>query len=180
MKITFCGLPGTGKGTLGNAIAQKYGLEFTSAGDIFRSWAREENMILNDFEARAKKDSQFDNKLDARVAEYGKSNDNFVFDGRLAWYFIPDSIKIKLICDLEERIRRVASRDKILYDEALSISLERDQIISNRYSEFYGINDYINDKNFDFIVDTTNLTVEQEIEQIEKYLTEHGLLTPKS
>jgi cytidylate kinase len=176
MKITLCGLPGTGKGTLGNALASKHGLEFTSAGDIFRSWAKEEGMALNDFETKAKADPQFDNKLDDKVAEYGKSQDNFIFDGRLAWHFIPDSLKIKLICGLEERIRRVASREKIFYDDALIASLERDQIIAGRYKKFYGIDDYLSNANFDVVIDTTHLNVEEGVAEIEKYLTEKGHL----
>ncbi len=176
MKITFCGLPGTGKGTLGKILASKHGLEFLSAGDIFRSWAKEEGVTLSEFEKKAVTDSQFDQKLDGRVGEYGKNNDNFIFDGRLAWHFIPDSIKIKLSCDLEPRIRRVADRDGTTYDEALQKSLEREQIIKDNYKGLYGIEDYIHDEHFDLIIDTTHLTVEQEIEEIEKYLLSLGLL----
>jgi cytidylate kinase len=170
MKITFCGLPGTGKGTLGKAFAQKHNLTFVSAGDIFRSWAAEEKLSLSDFEKKACTDTQFDQKLDKRVSEYGKDNDNFIFDGRLAWHFIPDSVKIKLTCNLEERIRRVAERDKLSFDDALRISLERDTIISSRYNVLYDIKEYSADQHFDFIIDTTALTVEQEIIEIENFL----------
>lgn len=176
MKITLCGLPGTGKGTLGKAFALKHSLDFISAGDIFRSWADEEVLSLADFEKKATKDLQFDQKLDSRVKTYGKANDNFLFDGRLAWHFVPDSIKIKLACDLDVRIRRVASRDGISYDEARHLSLERDEIIAKRYNTLYGIEDYINDNNFDLVIDTTSLSVEEEIEQLEIFLTKHGHL----
>ena len=39
---------------------------------------------------------------------WGEVQDNFVLDSHIGWFFVPSAIKVKLGCELEERIRRIA------------------------------------------------------------------------
>jgi cytidylate kinase len=48
-----------------------------------------------------------DNILDERQKLIGKSEDNFIIDGRLAFHFIPNSIKIFLTVDPIEAAKRI-------------------------------------------------------------------------
>ncbi len=69
-------------------------------------------MSLYEFENTvAKHDVNFDKKLDTKTEKYGEENDDFIFESRLAWHFIPDSLKIYLDCDVEERYKRIHQRE---------------------------------------------------------------------
>jgi len=85
----------------------------------------------------------------------------------LAWHFIPDSIKIKLECDFETRVKRVAARDKISFEEAREHTEFREKMIAERYRKYYGITDFTDEK-FDLVIDTANIDVEAVVGKIEK------------
>lgn len=108
MKITISGLGGTGKSTVAKLLADRLGYESMSGGGIFRQMAAEQGMSVEEFDQFVTGgDESFDHKLDKRQEEYGKEHSDFVLESRLGWYFVPDAVKIKLICDLDERIRRI-------------------------------------------------------------------------
>jgi len=72
-----------------------------------RKLAQERNMSLIELSRIAEKDSEIDKEIDKRQAQLGQNLDNFVIDGRLAWYFIPKSIKIYLDVSEKEAARRI-------------------------------------------------------------------------
>ena len=112
MKITIFGLAGSGTSTIGKMLAEKQNSTFMSSGNILRSWAAESGYTIYEFEDKiVKKDHSFDLKLDKKVEEFGEQNDDFIFESRLAWYFIPDSFKIYLYCDDTERYNRIQNRE---------------------------------------------------------------------
>jgi len=94
-KITIFGLAGTGTTSAGKMLAEKLGYQFVSSGNMFRDMANENGMTLNEFEEATNKDSKYDDALDQKIKEFGEKNDNFIVESRLAWHFIPDSLKIK-------------------------------------------------------------------------------------
>ena len=55
-------------------------------------------------------DPKYDRAIEDEIKMYGKNN-NFVLESRLGWYSIPDSFKIKITCDFDKRVKRVAERD---------------------------------------------------------------------
>lgn len=164
-KITIFGLAGTGTSSAGRALAEKLRYQFVSSGNMFREMAKENGMTLNEFEEATNRDPKFDNELDGRIKEFGQKNDDFVVESRLAWHFIPDSLKVKLVCDFEERIKRVASRDKISFEEAMEHNEFRDKKITERYEKYYGITNF-DDENFDLVIDTTSTPVPDIVEKI--------------
>jgi predicted cytidylate kinase len=171
MKITIFGLAGTGKSTTAKLISEKLGYEYMSTGNIFRSMAKEHDMTLNEFEALCESNEKYDRELDEiRVTEYGKANDNFVFESRLAWHFIPDSIKIRLYCNDEERLQRVAYREDKKIDVVRMETEYRENSIRKRYKSLYEIDDLDNPNNFDLNIDTTNNSVEKVVQTILDYI----------
>lgn len=173
-KITIFGLAGTGKTTSGKMVAEALGYEYMSTGQIFRDFASELGLTLSEFETLANTTDEYDKKTDARSSEYGQTHNNFVFESRLAWHFIPDSFKVALACEFDTRIGRIASREKKDIDQAKEETKHREDLIHKRYEKYYGITDLENPKNFDLVVDTkTNNAVrvaEIIVEEYKKWL----------
>lgn len=165
-KITIFGLAGTGKTTVGKELAATLGYEFQSSGNLFRAKAGELGIDLASFEKLADENEKYDKELDQRVAEYGKTHDNFIFESRLAWHFIPDSIKVRLFCDEDESIRRIALRESKDFETAKRETKFRADTILGRYKKYYGIEKYPEKDFFDIAIDTTNILPDKIVEII--------------
>ncbi|MCC6323831.1 cytidylate kinase family protein [Candidatus Nomurabacteria bacterium] len=176
VKITIFGLAGTGKTTAGKMLAEKLGYNYISTGNIFRGYAKELGMDLNEFEELANKTDEYDRRLDTETAIYGKKNNGFVFESRLAWHFIPDSFKVALVCPFEERVSRVAHREGKPFDKVFEETLHREEMIKNRYKEYYNIENFDDLKNFDFVVDTGTNNAEKVVEIILEELKKRSLI----
>lgn len=170
VKISLFGLAGTGTSSVGKFLADKRKYIFYSSGNIFREMASERGMDLYKFGKLCEKEPQIDMELDKRIEKFGKTNDDFVIDSRLSWYFIADSIKIKLVCSDEIRIKRVSERDEITLDEAKKKTIEREISEKTRYYNYYKIKNYSEDKHFDLIIDTSNISIEEVSRKIEVFV----------
>ena len=171
MKITIFGLAGTGKSTAGKMVALKLDYAYMSTGNIFRDMACDHNMTLNEFEEFTKTDEKYDRNLDEiTVTNYGKENDNFVFESRLAWHFIPDSIKIRLFCDDDTRMQRIANRENKNFEQVVGETKEREKIIYEKYKKLYGLENINNPDNFDLNIDTTTNDANKVVEMILEFV----------
>ena len=97
MIISISGLPGSGKSTIGKNLAKKLGYNYYSLGDMKRRLANEKGLTIEEWNALSDKDSSYDTVPDKYQADLAKKEDNFIMDGRLAYHFIPQSIKIFLL-----------------------------------------------------------------------------------
>ena len=177
VKLVVFGLAGTGTSTFGKALAAAIDATFKSSGNLFREMAQEHGVDLYTFEEYCREDDSYDKELDRRVAEYGRQHGHFVFESRLAWYFIPDACKIKLVCDDEVAIERVAERDGLGFDEAKQKTIQRTKTIEERYRAFYGIERFPpEDERFDLILDSTDQSVDTLVEKTLTMLREKRLL----
>ncbi len=175
-KITIFGLAGTGKTTAGKMLAQKLGYEYMSSGNMFRAYADKMGLTLAKLEELSYADDSYDKKLDAEVSEYGKTHENFIFESRLAWHFIPDSFKINLSCGFDERLGRIAQREGKTFEQVKEETLHREDLITKRYKEYYGIEHFDDAKNFDFTVDTGPNNAEKVVEIILTELKKRNLI----
>ena len=166
MKLTISGLPGSGKSTVGKALAAKLRLKHVSAGDFQRQMAKKRGISLLELAKIAEKDRSVDEETDKMVIEFGKTQNNFVMDSRLAWHFIPDSIKIFLTVSLDEGAKRIFNDFRPEEKENATIEKVNENIETRekseqlRYKQYYNI-DYADSKNYDIVVDTTKLTPEE-------------------
>jgi len=159
MKITIAGDLGSGKSTIGRALADQWGYDFYSTGDIFRKLSAEKGLDILAGNKMGENDRSFDDEVDNYSKSIGETQENFLFDSRLAWHFIPDSISIYFYCDSKvaaERIYKAQRKDERSSDveEMVRINKERRLSEINRYKELYGL-DILNLTNYDLVIDTT-------------------------
>lgn len=184
MKITIGGLPGTGTSTIGKRLAKSLGYKFVSGGDLFRKAAEKHGMTMEEFDAYSNKNLEVrvDDEIDSIQKKMGKDEDDFVLESRLAWYLVPDAIKIKLDAEEDERIKRITEdteANRIAYkkdsfEETRRKTIERAKVHQERIFDIYGIEDMMADENFDFVLDTTNLNFDQVFEKVLEYVQEQN------
>jgi len=172
MKITIAGLPGSGKSTIGKMLAKKFKLKFMSIGDIRGKIALKHGLTLDELNSLGEKEAWTDNELDDYQKDYGKKNNNFVIDGRLSFYFIPDSIKIFLDVSPEVGAKRILI-DNQRPDEKKQHTLKnqikaikhRASSDKKRYKKYYNIDPY-QKKYFDIYIKTDKLTPQEVFDKI--------------
>ncbi len=170
MKITIGGQAGVGKGTISRLLAKQYGVALFSVGDVFRMMAQERKMPINEFHDLVEKDSSMNLKLEEKTKQIGKEHAKLVFEGRLAWYAIPESIKVLLVCSDEVRFKRVASRENSTFEKAKEHTEAREALTASWYKKLYDIDSCVDPKHFDIVVDTTALFPHEILEIITKYV----------
>lgn len=164
MIISISGKAGSGKSTIAKALSKKLGFEHYSSGDFMRSIAKEKGLTLVELSKLAEKETWVDKELDLRQKILGKKEDDFVIDGRLSWHFIPKSIKVYLKVDDKTAAKRIwgdkdnrkQERFKDIKELVKKIKQRQTSEIK-RYKQYYNLN-YHDKKNYDLIIDTSNLT----------------------
>lgn len=155
-KITIFGMAGTGKGTVVKILCERLGYKSFSGGDFARQTAEKMGITLLQIDELSKTDKSIDIERDRVISEFGKNNDNFVVEARLAWHFIPDSFKVCFKCDFDERTRRVAQREQKDIEVVRQETIQREKSIYERFEKYYGIRDFENESHFDLVIDTTH------------------------
>lgn len=176
MIISLTGIPGSGKTTVRNAIADHFDLKRYSMGDIFGQVAQRYGMTIGEFNEFAKNKPEIDHEVDAHQTALAEKEDNFIIDGRLAWHFIPQSTKVFLDVDLNEAARRIFEDRKVnpsRADEPVYTSVEevknaiekRLKADDERYQQLYGAS-YLDRNNYDLVIDTTHIPATEVVARI--------------
>jgi cytidylate kinase len=179
MKITIGGQAGVGKGTISRLLAKQYGLALFSVGDVFRMMAQERNMSVHEFHELVEKDILMNLALEEKTKQIGKEYSKLIFEGRLAWYAIPDSIKILLTCSDEVRFKRIASRENSTFEKAKEHTEAREALTTSWYKKLYSIDSCVDPKHFDLVVDTSAIFPHEIIEIITKYIEDKKISATK-
>jgi len=168
--ITISGKAGSGKSTAAREIAKKLKLKHYSIGDLMRQLAKEKNISLNELSKLAEKDKTIDLELDKKQINLRDKND-FVIDGRLTAHFLPFAdLKVFLDCNDKVRAQRI-QKDGRNDEKSKSLSelikkvKHREQSERKRYKKLYKI-DYYDRKLYDLMIDTTDLSINEVIEEI--------------
>lgn len=141
MLITVSGPPGSGKSTTAAGLAETFGLDHVSGGDIFRSLADERDMSLAEFNALAEDDDKVDRDLDRRLYDTARDDDDLVLESRLAGWLAGDAADFRLWLDAPVAVRaeRIADREGKPVEQARRETTEREESEAGRYLEYYDI-----------------------------------------
>lgn len=165
MKITITGSLYSGKSCTAKEISKELNIKYYSVGEIQRKLAEDNDMSIKDYN-KFMDDNNLDCVVDERTKEVGEKENDFIFDGRLAWYFIPDSFKIYLYVSIDEAVNRAMNEDRGKaehYDnieEAKRSIEERRSLEIHRFKKLYNI-DLADKGNYDIVIDTSQLTLEE-------------------
>ena len=164
MRITVSGQIGCGKSTLSRYLCDHFSLDYFSTGDIFRDMASKSGMTIEEYSIYAEKNPSVDRSIDDQSISFLRTKDNVVADSRLSgWLTYRNGIRavrIWLSASLDERVRRVAGREKGTLDDVRRRIVERENSELRRYMEFYSI-DMSSMEPYHIVINTDNLNAEQ-------------------
>ncbi|MBQ8726948.1 MAG: AAA family ATPase [Oscillospiraceae bacterium] len=164
--ITITGSLGSGKTVVSKLLNEYLGFEIESIGSLQRKMAQKYGMSTFDFNKYMETHPEFDHELDSFVKEQGQSEIPKIFDSRLAWHFIPESLKVYLYVTDEIAARRVYNDKYRINENYSSTDVALSNIIQRRKSEVlrfktqYEI-DLENLNNYDLIIDTSFVTPDE-------------------
>lgn len=176
MFITISGTAASGKSTVARLLAQHLNYEYVSMGEMSRKLAAEMGITLEHLNALSEHDAFRDKLIDDYQKKLGMTKSNMVVDGRLSFYFIPQSVKVFIECPIEKRAERIfnakRSDEQFSNVEEAKIKLEQRELSDKkRYLQYYGINcfDY---SHYDLVLDSAQSTPENLLIQILSFLDE--------
>jgi cytidylate kinase len=166
-------------------LSEKLGWPRYYIGDIRRKKALEKGMTLSEYNKLGETDPSTDTEVDDYQKKLGEKEDNFIIEGRTSWHFIPHSFKIyldaneknaaeRILNDLKKNLGRNEDKSLNTIKDVLKSLKERKKSDIKRYKKYYNINVY-DKNNYDFTLNTTNLTIEDVFN--ETYKAIQGRLT---
>jgi cytidylate kinase len=175
--ITLTGDIAGGKSKVANFIADYLGWKVHNIGTFQRELAEKMKMDTNEFNQHMKMHPEIDNIIDGKIKSLAYEQ-NIIVDSRLAWHWIPNSLKVYLKVDIDVAAVRVFN-DKRITETYSSVSVTKLKIIERRKIEVvrlaneYGV-DFSNLNNYDMVIDTTEKGIEEVAQLIISRLTEEN------
>lgn len=173
MHITLTGNLGSGKTTVCKLLADR-GFEIYSTGTILREIAKARSLTalgVNEW-VNANRNIDFDIDREVVRVASARPHDKIVFDSRMAWHFVPVSVKVFLAVEPGEGARRVfadqtrgAVEQYASPEEAARQLAARTREERERFLTIYG-KDYLDMSNYDLVIDSTRQTPEDNVATI--------------
>jgi len=153
--IAISGPHGSGKSTAAKQIAELFDFEYLSAGELFRSIAREKELSLKELSIIAEKNEDIDRIIDNKTLEVAEKEEDLVVDAQLAGWLLKDKadLLIYITAPFQTRVKRIAQRDKKTIESVREETEIREQSEKLRYQKLYKID--ISDLSiYDIIINT--------------------------
>ncbi|MEM2883843.1 MAG: cytidylate kinase family protein, partial [Nitrososphaerales archaeon] len=172
--------PAVGKTTVAEALAERFGLRVYGGGDALKELAAKRGYTPKGrdwwdtaqgmrFLAERAANPEYDKEVDKMLIAELERGGVVVTSYSLPW--ITDlGVKIWLRGSLEKRAKRMVERDKISYEEALTIVKKRDEENRNLYLKIYGIKFGEDLSVFDLIVNTDILSRDAVVEIVATFV----------
>jgi|SaaInlStandDraft_4_1057021.scaffolds.fasta_scaffold101023_2 CMP/dCMP kinase len=176
MIITISGKQGAGKTTIAKKLAKKLNYEFISIGDLQGEIALEKGITITELMTLEKTETNIHQEIDAKVKKLGEIKDNFVVEGWISYHFIPHSFKIFLTVDEKVGCERIFNdyRPDEPKKETIEQTLENQRLrlreTQEGFKKAHGIN-FLDKSQYDYVLDTTNLTSDKVTEKIVETLS---------
>ncbi len=181
MIITLSGSPGSGKSSVAKVLAKKLGCRHLSAGGMQRLMGKERGMSIHQWDRYVELHPKIDNMIEQRLLREAKKARNAVMDWRLGFHFLPKCPKIFLYVKPSIGAKRIFNAHRSSEAENATLQktkakmLERDSKLIRRMKKVYGVN-YSDQRNYDFVIDTSSLTIEETSAKVFAYLKNKKLI----
>jgi predicted cytidylate kinase len=160
--ITVSGPPGSGTTTTAEHAAARLEVELVPGGEVFRALAAESGMTLAQFGRYAAHHPEVDTELDTRLADRARRGDVLIESRLAGWIAHNEGLKAVTVfvdCAPEVRAARVAGREGLTFEGALTDNAARQQIERSRYLALYAI-DIEDESIYDLLLDSGALAPE--------------------
>jgi predicted cytidylate kinase len=167
--IAISGELGSGKTSVAAELAARLGFPVVSTGSLQREIARSLEMSTLEANLHAETDWSIDDRIDGMTVRVAReATAPIVFDSRMAWHFVPGALKVRLTVDPYVAAARVVGRGPAAaehygsVEEAFRAILDRSASEGRRFRTIYGA-DISRLANFDLVLDTSEIGVEQAV-----------------
>lgn len=165
--ISITGDLASGQSTVSKMLAEKLNYSLYRNGTYFRELAIKNNMSVTEFGEYVEKHPEIDKQIEKSATEYAKTHKNIVIDAKLGWYAVPESFKVYLKVDMNIAAKRAFADPNRKRSENLpTLEAQKEDMIKRtkndllRYYKLYNVK-RDDMSNYDFILDTGNLSPEQ-------------------
>ena len=186
MIITIAGTAGSGKSTIAKSLTKILNAERVYVGGIRRELARKKDMTIEELNEYAKTHPETDVEVDKTAAkkakELAEKGHTVIVEGRVQFHFLPESIKLYIKVDPLTAAKRIfketqvqnakKARNEKTYaspEELAKHIVERTQNDTKRFIKYYDIDD-TNLSQYDFILDTEDITAEEAIAKVLEFI----------
>lgn len=158
MIVTINGTIASGKSAIGKMLAETLNYEYFSTGQIYREEAESKGLTVKEYLDYCDSNPDIHRSLEQKVKTYVKGKDNIIIDGRMAWYAIPDSLKLYLHCSENTAALRIlgtkrTAQNTNTLDDCLADIKNRYRVEQEQFKSIYGV-DIHDMKQYDLCVKT--------------------------
>ena len=186
MIITISGTPGSGKSTVAQILVKKLGLERLYIGGILRAFAKHKGMTIEELTKYAKSHPEIDQEVDEKTRDEARKlaqqGQDVLVEGRVQFFFLPESVKIFMKVDPEEAGKRIwkdlqdkeksGARNEEVVTSVKKVQqkiVRREAEDAQRYKKLYNI-DHRDESQYNLVIDTTAITASEAADKIMKFL----------
>ena len=131
-RITIAGDIGSGKSTVAKKLADWLGVEPLSTGGIQRQLAQQRLLSVLELNKLAEEDPSIDREIDGYLMRL--PDGELVVESRMAWHFVPNTLKLYLYISDGAAARRIIGAQRIDEDYG-TIANAAQPIMARRRSE---------------------------------------------